>query len=182
MPVNDVPAWMTCEDMLNRIKSELITEAIEVLDRAVGDKEIDIKGYIVNMPEKSNETDMKMFIINRIIENRDQIMERYRGSLDMDGNSKSDVIRSERLRKFLFSVDQICELMGYSRIIEEWMGDIGKNSNIDDLAGMIKRTVSGNDQRAEVMMYVLRSAKMKKERIITDYEREALAAAAGSAQ
>lgn len=171
---DDIPAWLLCEDMFNKIKTELITEAMDTLQEAVDSKAIEISGSLVSLPDKPSDTEMRMFIINRLIEQREGIAERYRGQLQSEGSSADPkkVQQLERLKKFLLAVEQISMLMQYSRIFDPWINEVGMQAAVKDPSQVIKNTIKGDEKKIEVLQYVLRSAKMEKEEILTKRERK----------
>lgn len=172
-----IPAWLLCEDILNKIKTELITEAMDTLQEAINSKAIEISGSLVTLPDKPSETEMNMFIINKLLDEKDKIIEQYSGYL-ADESADTDpkkVEQKERLRKFLFAVEQISKLMEYSHLFDPWMTDVGMQITIKDPSEIIKITMHGNEARMEVLKYVLNSKKIEKEEILSENERKILA-------
>jgi hypothetical protein len=171
-----IPAWLLCEDIFNKIKTELITEAMDTLQEAVNSKAIEISGSLVSLPDKPSDTEMQMFIINRLIEQRESINQRYASKLHDDGSSTDPkkVQQLERLKKFLMAVEQISLLMQYSHVFDSWITDVGMQAAVKNPSEVIKNTIKGEDARTEVLEYVLRSAKVEKEEILTKRERKIL--------
>lgn len=165
-----------CEDIFNRIKTELITEAMDTLQEAIDSKAIEVKGSLVNLPDKPSDTEMKMFLINRIVEDKESIIERYKGYVSKANENTGDpkvVQQTERLKKFLLAVEQISMLMSYSKIMDSWMRDISMQIAAKYPSDVVKATISG-DGRIEVLRYVLESGKIKKEEVLKKEEREML--------
>src|SRR5271167_1748135 len=108
-----ISAWLLCEDIFNRIKNELITQAMDTLQIAIDAKIIEVSGSLVTLPDKPGETEMQMFIINRLVGEKDSILERYKAhmAIEPDKNDPNAVIQKERLKKFLLCVEQISMLM-----------------------------------------------------------------------
>lgn len=176
MQDSELPAWLICEDTFNKIKTELITEAMDTLQEAIDSKSIEIKGSLVNLPDKPSDTDMKMFIINRIIEDKESIMERYKNHVSETEESSNDpkvIQQKERLKKFLLSVEQISMLMSYSNVINGWMHDVSMQITAKEPVEVVKSTIN-SDERVEVIRYVLGSKKIEKEEVLTNEERRML--------
>ncbi|MDE1870876.1 MAG: hypothetical protein KGI06_01400 [Candidatus Micrarchaeota archaeon] len=171
----DIPAWLVCEDIFNKIKTELITQAMETLQDAIDSRAIEVNGSLVTLPDKPSDTDMKMFIINRIMEDKDGIAERYREYLSEKGTSDPKKVQQvERLKKFLLAIEQISMLMSYSKLFDEWMHDIAMQVTAKEPQDAITATLKGNETRMEVLAYVLGNAKIGSEEILTESERSIL--------
>ncbi len=167
-----IAAWLICEDIFNKIKTELITQAMDTLQEAIDSKAIEVSGSLVNLPDKPSDTEMSMFIINRLIEQREKIIERYKGFMSEDlGNDPKKIAQKERLEKFLLAVDQISALMHYSEIVESWMHDVAMEIATKEPSEVIKKTIKGDESRIEVLNYVLKNKKMEKELVLTENER-----------
>ncbi len=171
-----IPAWLVCEDILNRIKAELITQAMDVLQEAINSKAIEVNGSLVTLPDRPSDTDMYMFIINKLIEEKGNIIDRYRSYLSNDGINQNpdNVQRRERLKKFLLSVEQISLLMQYSQVFNTWIHDVALQINATDPSDVIKNTLRENEPRMDVLNYVLNNKKIENEHILTEKEREIL--------
>ena len=120
-----------------------------------------------------------MFIVNRLVAERDRIMHAYKEHLDaadagISGSEK--VHQAERLKKFLLCVERISMLMHYSSIIEGWMDDVAMQVTATDAASVIRATSSGNSERLELLGYVLGSPVIEREGILARGERELLEA------
>lgn len=171
----DMPAWLVCEDIFGRIKTELITQAMDTLQEAINSKVIEINGSLMTQPDRSSDTEMRMFIINKLLEEKENIIARYGSHADTDKNvatTPEEVRQRERLRKFLFAVEQISLLMDYSKQFDEWMNDISMQVSAPDPGSVLKNTVKGSNHRIELMNYVLSNRKMGTENILTETERE----------
>jgi hypothetical protein len=169
---NEIPAWLMCEDILNKIKTELITQAMDKLQEAIDSKAIEVNGSLVTVPDKPSDTEMKMFIINKLIEEHPKIMEKYKGHLSEDAEEKdpTKVQQRERLKKFLLTVEQISNLMQYSHVFDPWMHDVAIQVLLKDPAEVIRKTINDDESRIDVLKYVLNNKKMEKEEILTKKE------------
>ena len=173
---NGIPAWLVCEDMLTKLKTELITQAMETLQEAIDSKAIEINGSLVTLPDRPSDTDMSLFIINKMIEQKGEIYEEYKGFLASNKGSTDPKIiqQKERLERFLLSVERISTLMGYSRVFDSWLEDVGMQATLTDPSEVIKATLHNNEQRSSVLKYVLSNKRIKGEKILSENEREIL--------
>ena len=174
-----IQAWIACNDILDRIRTELVTEAMDTAKDAIERKLIGFNGSLVNLPDKPSDTEMHMFIVNRLVAERDRIMHSYKEHLEGAGAgipSPEKVQQAERLRKFLLCVERISMLMHYSSVIEGWMNDVAMQVAAADAASVMRATSSGNPERLELLGYVLGSTVIKREGILAREERELLEA------
>lgn len=176
MTKGDVPAWMLCEDLITRMKDELVLEAIDILHEEMKANRIDISGYVSLLPDKPNEMQRDMYIINNLVQRQPEIMEQYRPFLE-SGAKETDpqkVERIEELKKFMLSVQAISTLMRLSSVASMWADDTGKYSALGDQAQIIARTASMAEDRLEVLDFVLTSPRFAKSEALTSAETEIL--------
>lgn len=50
MQDDNIPAWLLCEEILNKAKTELITQAMDMIHAAVESKDIEINGSLITQP------------------------------------------------------------------------------------------------------------------------------------
>lgn len=180
MPSNesDIQAWLLCEDILNKVKSELITQAMDTLDEAINSKAIDVKGSLITLPDKPSETEMKIFIINKLLDEKEKIMEMYNGYLvDIAASGGTDagkLQQKERLEKFLLYIEKISMLMEYSTVVNAWMLEINTEAKETDASIIIKKTALKDSSRQKVLDYVLKNKTIIKEEILSSNEMEIL--------
>ncbi|HUY70531.1 MAG TPA: hypothetical protein VMV00_03110 [Candidatus Baltobacteraceae bacterium] len=176
---DDTPAWMTCVDILNKAKVELITEAMDTLNNEISEKRIEVNGSLITLPERPNDADRDMFIITRMLEEAPQIKERYGSFIQTNLESKDAnvVMQVERGKKFLMALEQIELLINYSTYIDEWMQDASVLANIKDPSEIMARTIAHQKAREEILVFMLESKTFVKEEIFTDEERRILSKA-----
>lgn len=170
-----IPAWLTCEEIINKIRTELITQAMDTLDEAVAAKAIEVKGSLINLPDKSSETEMKMFVIRNLIDEKEKIAEMYKSYLsdiDAGNTTQAKLEQKERLEKFLLYVEKISVLMDYSNVIEQWIHDIGMEVSENDPSLIIKKSIAKEKLRKEILGYVLKNKTMIKEEVLDSREME----------
>jgi len=172
-----IPAWLICEDIFNKLKTELITQAMDTLQIAIDAKAIEITGNLVTLPDKPSETEMQLFIINKLIEQKESIIERYGHYLFEEENGPLDankIEQKERLKKFLLAVEQIDALMQYSKVFDAWINDAAMQVTEKDPSEIVKITAHGDEARLGVLDYVLKNKKIEKEEVLTAREHEIL--------
>ena len=177
-----IPAWMACEDLFNRLKTELVTEAMDALQEAMRLRLIEVNGSLITLPDKPSDTKMNMFIIKKLLQEKDRILEMYGSNFSNDDGKQMDAARlkqKERIGKFLLYVEKISLLMDYSGAVEAWMNDINKEITEKDPSKIIKRTLAKEESRAKLLDYLLKSRTIEKEEVITEAERSLLLGAMG---
>ena len=172
MPKEDALAWMLCEDIITRLKDELILEAVDILHDEMKAGRIDVTGYISLLPDKSNELQRDMYIISNLIQKEPEIVRQYRPFLDSIDKEKDPqkVARIEELKKFMMSVQAISTLMRLSNIAELWAEDTGRYSDSKDPEEIILGTVRMAESRVEVLDFALSSTKFSKSEALTTHE------------
>jgi hypothetical protein len=175
----NIEAWLLCQDMLNKAKNELVTQAIETLHDEINAKNIEINGSLISLPDKPKETEMDMFIINKLLGEEEKMKEMYGNYIksketDSIALSASMVERMEKLKKFLLSIEKISILMHYSNMIDAWMNDIGMHAAAKDPAAIIAKTCEKEEQRLKILEYLLKNSTITKEQIFTQSERKIL--------
>lgn len=176
-----VPAWMLCVDMLNKLKRELVNQAMDTLDGEVAAGRVDIKGSLIDVPDQSNETDMKLFVIGRMLQNVDQMREaygKYIDSIDSKGRGASaiELQNQERAKLFMLAVEKISILVNYGGLLEAWINDASMLVGAKSLADIVKKTAAGRE-RLELVRFVLKNRAISEGNILSREERKSLESA-----
>ena len=176
MAGEDVPAWMMCEDIITRLKEELILEAVDILHEEMKAGRVDINGYISLLPDKSGEMQKDIYIIGNLVQREAEIDEQYRSYLEgRDGESDPAVVeRIEALGKFMLSVHAISTLMRLSDAAGKWADDTGRYSSLTDQKEIMIRTVRLAEDRLEALDFILSSSRFVKSGALTKEELEML--------
>ena len=170
-----IPAWMVCVDILNKAKRELVTEAIETLDREVEAKRIDIKGNMVTAPDQSSEDEMKLCVVGQVLGNAEQMRERY-GSYIKEVHTKGasataqEIEGADRARLFLMAVEKIEILVHYSRMLDSWINDASMKVSLKDPTEVLRET-SATKERKELLAFIKNNRTMQREEIFSDKEK-----------
>jgi hypothetical protein len=172
---SDLQAWLVCEEIFNKIKTELITQAMDTVKEAIDSKMMDVKGSLINLPDKASDTELYMFLISQIMEQRENIVknyEKYLNGVDYDKLSPERMEQVGRLRKFILYIDKIAILMDYGGAFDSWMNDVAMEIREKDPSKIIRDTM--NDSRMELINFVLKNQTIAKEEILTEKERKFL--------
>ncbi len=175
-----IPAWMICEDILNKAKDELITEAIDTLNREKEAKRIAVNGSIITLPDKPTEIWQDLFVIRNLMNERENVERAYNKYLHEKGKDPKKmgadtVLAMENLNKFLLSLNQMHMLMHVSEVFEGWITSVSKEARIDDPVEIIKKTLNEHrEARLEALEFVLESKIFIKEGILDKHERKLL--------
>jgi hypothetical protein len=166
---------MVCVDILNKAKRELVTQAIETLEREIEAKRMDVKGSLISVPDQPSDTEMKLFVLGKVLDNANQMRERY-GSYIKAVHEKgaeatpAEVEGAERARLFLMAVEKMEILMGYSRELDAWINDASMQVALRDPAEIFSRT-SERHGRSEIFAFILKNPQIRKEEVFTQQER-----------
>ena len=172
---SDIPAWMVCEEALTRLKDELVLEAIDILHQEVKAGRIDINGYVSLLPDKPDEIQRDMYIINNLRMKEHEIMEQYGHYMQQtDEKNPHTLSRIESLRKFLLSVRAISTLMHFSEIVGAWADDTGRYPKESEISVILEKTARSSADRLEVLDFVLSSTKFIKNQTLDGRELGAL--------
>jgi hypothetical protein len=163
--------WMACEDIITRLKDELVLEAIDILQDEIKAGRMDIKGYVSLLPDRSDEIQRNMYIINNLRMREHEIVEQYRPYLgEMEERDPDKLKRMEDLKKFVLSVGAISTLMRFSDVAGVWADDTGRYPDLDDTEEIMVNTIRGAEDRIEVLEFALSSSKFMKSEAISDEE------------
>ena len=171
MAQEPTPAWMICDDILTRIKDELILEAIDILHEEINSKRIVIEGYSPVVLERSEEMQRDVYLINNLMERAAEISMNYSKYFNDAAMAESaDPVRIEELKRFLMSVSGIRFLMDMAKVFESWSADTGKYYSEKDPASIIDKTMGRGTEREKALEYVLKSKKIMENEAITSEE------------
>ncbi len=168
----DAPAWMLCEDMITRLKDELILEAIDMLHEELKAGRVDISGYVSLLPDKPDELQKDMYIIGNLVQRESEIEAMY-GPLIANAPNEKDprkVERMEGLRKFMLSVRAISTLMRLSEVAGEWAQSTGRYSRYVNIGEILSRSMQEDGARCELVDFVLSSVRFLRSEALTGDE------------
>ena len=171
--VQDDPAWMVCEDLLTRAKDELILEAIDLLHARINDGSVSIDGYVVTLPDRSQEVARDIFVINNLLSEQSQIRDTYaRYIKERSGDITAKTVENvEKMKRFLLFLDELSMLMYHSDIFGDWITEAWQHSKLNDISLIIANTMIGNEDRTDAVKFILNNATFIKEEVFTADER-----------
>jgi len=162
---------MACDEILTRIKDELILEAIDILHEEINAKRLVIEGYSPVVLERSEEMQRDVYLINNLIDRAEEINMNYSKYFNDAATAEgADPVRIEELKRFLMSVSGIRFLMDTAKVFESWSADTGKYYSEKDPSSIIKKTMGTGTEREKALQYVLKSKKMIENEAITTEE------------
>jgi hypothetical protein len=175
------PAWIVCVDILNKAKRELVTQAIETLEKEIDAKRIDIKGNLITVPDQPSDAEMKLFVVGQIMTNAEEMRHKYGDyikSVQTKGKdiTASEIESAERARLFLMAIDKIEILMNYSRQLDAWMNDASMKVDLLDPSEILKST-STTDERKELLRFLKTNKTLEREETFSKKEKAIIEAA-----
>lgn len=166
---------MVCEDIITRLKEELVLEAIDILHEEMKSGRIDIKGYVSLLPDKSDEIQRDMYIINNLRLREAEIVEKYRPYMGEVNETDPNKLKSiEDLKKFVLSVGAISTLMKFSEVAGAWAEDTGRYPDVADAKQIILNTLKKSQDRMEVLEFALSGSKFLKSEALSQEEMQML--------
>ena len=172
MMAEEAPAWMLCEEMITRLKDELILEAIDILHEELKAGRIEISGFVPLLPDKHDELQKDMYMIGNLVQREAEIEAQYGPLVDDASNGKDPerVARREELWKFILSVRAISTLMRLGEVAREWAQDTGQYSGQRNMNDILSRSMNKQSARCELVDFVLSSRRFCKSEALTDDE------------
>ncbi len=176
---------MLCEDMLNKIREELLVEATEVLHREADAGRIAINGYVVTTPDRPSDMERDFFVINNLLAQEQEMREKYASFIrEKEADPKSmdtyTVGRVEEMKKFLTALTEISMLMHCSHEMNEWIDELRKIPKIQEPEKIIATIIAHNEPRQELLRFVLKRKALVDEEVLTVDERAILEKALNS--
>jgi uncharacterized membrane protein len=174
----NVPAWLICENLLVDIKNELVLEAIDVLHQEIKEGRIGVNGGLVTASEGKEEIEKDLFIINKIIESRDDTTKKFMEYIREKESDSSEldeytVKRIEDMKRFLIAVGKISYLMELSVVFNVWVDDAGREARTTDPVEILERTMLEKAERLAALEFVL-GRKFRIDDAISENEKEIL--------
>jgi hypothetical protein len=171
--MDDIPAWLLCQDICARAQEELTSQAIETLDREIEAKRLKIDGHLVTADEGTNEIEKKLFVIGKIVDGEQEIYNNYMGMISKLENSENEltgklVERIEELKRFLLAVSTISILMRYSKLFRNWFEDIGHHFKENSAENILFKTM--NPSRLEALEFITKNKRIIFENLFSENE------------
>ncbi len=160
-----IPAWIMAQDILTKLKDELVNRAMLILENEIKNKRVDFKGKLVVDSDKSDENEKYLFMINHLIEDQKKIHETYDSYIEESENitDPKQLEKIDNLKKFILAVDSISMLMAYSKQMDDWVIDASFSINDEDPSNIIYNTALNSEERKEIIKFVLANPDFKNE-------------------
>jgi len=179
MPDNGgIAAWIVCEDLLVKVKTELANEAIITLQREVKEGRMKVQGSVIPKNEMQSDAERDLFVANEIAAESEKMLQSYAdyiGSKESrpDKLTAEEVQKIETTKKLMMAVQEISILINYRAVTEEWILEIEGIPTINDSVKLLGATMRGkDDERFHILDTVLKRKSMIKENIFTAEERK----------
>jgi len=184
MPDNQgIAAWIICEDLLVKLKTELANEAIITLQKEVKAGRMKIEGSIIPKNETQSDTERDLFVANEIAAESEKMLHGYanyiNGKESGPGRLTADeVVKIETAKKLMMAVQEISILINYRAVTEEWILEIEGIPTINDPVKILASTMHGkDDERFHVLDFAVRRRSLIDEEIFTPQERNMMESA-----
>ena len=171
-----IPAWILCEDLLVKVKTELANEAIITLQNEVKSGRMKVDGNLVTANEITSEAERDLFVVTHIASESENMLKAYseyiiKKETEPEKLNSEDVQKIETSKKLMLAVQEISLLVGYRQVAEEWILEIEGIPTIKDPVKLLGSTIRGiNDDRFEVLKFILKRKSIKEAKIFSDSE------------
>ena len=157
--VDKLPAWLTCQELLIKMKEALVSEAIRVLHRELEAGRIKLNANWVNTEAPDEELKRDLLLLNKLSAEAPEMLRvqsEYVGAAERAGAADADTVaRIEAVKKLSLAVSYISLLMGRARVLEDWLSEIeGKPAGANAYALL---SGSLNSDRLETIAFVMES-------------------------
>jgi hypothetical protein len=170
-----MPAWIVAQDLLVKAKDALRILALEIYRNEIKGKSVALEGKLVHLPDEHNEDEEDLFVVGKLVEDRDRIGRIYQEYIIASAGSRDPerIITAERARKFLIALGHLLAVVDYSDIFDDWIEDAGmlirKESPVEVIADS-----SGEDGRADALRFLVGDRKFLLERVFSSEEHKIL--------
>jgi hypothetical protein len=171
-----IPAWILCEDLLVKVKTELANEAIITLQNEVKAGRMKVDGNLVTANEMTSEAERDLFVVTHIASESEAMLKAYSDYIIKKETSperlnSDDVQKIENSKRLMLAVQEISLLVRYRQVAEEWILEIEGIPTIKDPVKLLGSTIRGvNDDRFEVLDFILKRKSIKEAKIFSDAE------------
>lgn len=151
-----IPAWIEAEDLLVKMREELMDRAIKLLNNEIEAGHIQVNGNALFSSEASADVENAVYLINNLIDDSGTLHQRYNEYLSKNEGkrlSEAEAKKFDELQKFVLSVEQLAMLMEYSRVLSSWADDASKNVNLKSVVSILKITIDKDEQRRTVVEF-----------------------------
>ncbi len=162
-----LPAWIACEDLLVKMREELLSRAISLLHKEIDAGHINLEGSVLSSSEASSNLEESLYLINNLIDDSGRLQEEYSKYAESQKGKKLDdktAKRFEDLKSFILSVQEMSLLMDYARELRLWADDASKQIKSNEPSEILKSTMNAQDnKRLEILSFFIKDKRLAEE-------------------
>ncbi|MCL4388035.1 hypothetical protein M1567_02690 [Candidatus Marsarchaeota archaeon] len=170
-----IPSWIACEDLLVKMREELIDRAIKLLNREIEAGHIAVNGSTLFSSEANADVEEAMYLINNLIDDSGRLHKEYNEYIEKNSGKKlseAEAKKFEELQKFVLSVEHLNMLMEYSRVLSSWADAAGKMIDGKSITDILERTVDKEELRRTVLEFFMSDNECRT--LLSEKEAEAI--------
>ena len=159
-----IPSWIACEDLLVKMREELIDRAIKLLNREIEAGHIAVNGSTLFSSEANADVEEAMYLINNLIDDSGRLHKEYNEYIEKNNGKKLSDAEAKKfgeLQKFVLSVEQLNMLMEYARVLSSWADAAGKMIEGKDTEDILRKTVDKEELRKTVLEFFINDSECR---------------------
>lgn len=159
-----IPSWIACEDLLVKMREELIDRAIKLLNREIESGHIAVNGSTLFSSEANADVEEAMYLINNLIDDSGRLHKEYSEYIEKNNGKKLSDAEAKKfgeLQKFVLSVEQLNMLMEYARVLSSWADAAGKMIEGKDTEDILRNTVDKEELRKTVLEFFINDSECR---------------------
>ena len=159
-----IPSWIACEDLLVKMREELIDRAIKLLNREIEAGHISVNGSTLFSSEANADVEEAMYLINNLIDDSGRLHKEYSEYIEKNNGKKLSDAEAKKfgeLQKFVLSVEQLNMLMEYARVLSSWADAAGKMIEGKDTEDILRKTIDKEELRKTVLEFFINDSECR---------------------
>ena len=159
-----IPSWIACEDLLVKMREELIDRAIKLLNREIEAGHIAVNGSTLFSSEANADVEEAMYLINNLIDDSGRLHKEYSEYIEKNNGKKLSDAEAKKfgeLQKFVLSVEQLNMLMEYARVLSSWADAAGKMIEGKDTEDILRKTIDKEEMRKTVLEFFINDSECR---------------------
>lgn len=159
-----IPSWIACEDLLVKMREELIDRAIKLLNREIEAGHIAVNGSTLFSSEANADVEEAMYLINNLIDDSGRLHKEYSEYIEKNNGKKLSDAEAKKfgeLQKFVLSVEQLNMLMEYARVLSSWADAAGKMIEGKDTEDILRKTADKEELRKTVLEFFINDSECR---------------------
>ncbi|MCL5239663.1 MAG: hypothetical protein M1286_04325 [Candidatus Marsarchaeota archaeon] len=168
---DSTPAWMVCDELISKMRDELLSQAVSAMHEQIEKKHLALEGNVVTTSEEGGEKERDAFLLGQIAKEHNNIERQFAMYMEHASIDKEAMAHAEELQKFLLELRQIVMLSDYAKECEGWLSDAEKELRGSDPAAILAKTMKAGERRREVLDYALKSRKFSNDGVFSVSEK-----------